>query len=275
MAPGQKRTTLSQTRLVALQNPMSEVHDDASCAACADADEAVPFGWSCVNCGAKAASKRRRPNKEFCSKGPCRRLAGLASASVKDDANVKRIATLEAKVRDQATTITLLQKQLAEAQAALERAKAASSSKAATAATAKPVAPRPTAKPAVAPAQARPTNHPALVAMLQASRSAAPPKTVPAVVAPPTNLRQPQLATAARRPAPAGGGLSQRRARAAASEKGKGERADAGAPGGLAETGRRPSSSRPGEFSYLNSFYKLKLCKVAAARARREARRHL
>ena len=94
------------------------------CEVAEEADEAVPFGWCCANCGAEAASKRRGPNKEFCSKGPCRRLDSLASVAVKDDANLQRIATLEGKVREQATTITLLKNQLTQAQAALERAKA-------------------------------------------------------------------------------------------------------------------------------------------------------
>ena len=86
----------------------------------AAADEAVPAGWRCANpeCRAATASKRRGPSKEFCSKNKCKELAALASAALKEDAKDRRIAKLEKRVLEQATTIALLKHELARAQAA-------------------------------------------------------------------------------------------------------------------------------------------------------------
>ena len=160
--------------------------DEAACAPCGDdATEGVPAGWRCVNCGEETASKRRGPNKEFCSKGPCRRLASMASAEAKDDVSQRRISALEAQVRDQATTIALLRKELTQAQAALERA----SSVKATAKTSasKPVAPQPTAKPTAARAQPRTTTHTdnaAIMALLQSASTSAPGKAASAAATP-------------------------------------------------------------------------------------------
>ena len=86
----------------------------------AAADEAAPAGWRCANpeCRAATASKRRGPNREFCSKNKCKELAALASAALKEDAKDKRLAELEKRVREQATTIVLLQQELQRAQAA-------------------------------------------------------------------------------------------------------------------------------------------------------------
>ena len=223
----------------------------SECSPCADADEVVPFDWVCANCGAIEASKRRGPNKEFCSKGPCRRLAGLASAAVKDDSKSNRIATLEAKVRDQATTITLLQNKVARVQAMLERADAAASSKAAAAPIAKqPVVPQ-SAKTAAALALQRPTNHPALTAMIQGSRPAAPPKATLAAAAHPT-VASGDGAVGARRPLAA---LSVNSSHGPQPAK-KAKPSEPVLPEGWQKKKR---SSQPGCFRYINKHFKLNL----------------
>ena len=215
------------------------MNEEATLAAlCEEAnDEAVPFGWRCANqeCRAATASKRRGPNKEFCSKGPCRRLASLASAEVKDDANAKRIAALEQQVRDQATTIVLLRKDLAQAQAALERAQAATKAAAAfPVANKPPVAPQPTAKPTSVPPPARRTNDPALMALLQDARTAAPSSAAPSAAATSTAASTERTPLVAPQPSakPASAAPSTATPSAAT--------ASAAAPSGAAPGARRP-----------------------------------
>ena len=79
----------------------------------------APSGWRCANpeCCATTASKRRGPNKEFCSRNRCKDLAAIALANVKGDAKDKLLDELRQRVRDQATEIALLKQQLARAQA--------------------------------------------------------------------------------------------------------------------------------------------------------------
>ena len=68
----------------------------------------------CVHCGNTQTSQWRGPNKDLCSNKACKDIAAKAFAQLKESEKDRRITELEAKVREQATTIALLRAQLEE-----------------------------------------------------------------------------------------------------------------------------------------------------------------
>ena len=227
----------------------------------AAADDAVPPGWRCANpeCCAPTASKRRGPSKEFCSKNKCKELAALAVAALKEDAKDKKIAELEQRVREQATTIALLKQELARAQAApIHRVEAASSTKVA----AVPIGSRPAIAVQQPARKAATAAAPRKQADVAAHNSAMPPT---AVTAAPSNAASAAAAAGTRRPLAALSLHTQQPAQAPAKKPKASEPTREppvelvrGAPGAaervLSETAlqrcgwsSRPSTSRPGE----------------------------
>ena len=86
------------------------------------APEAAESAWMCANpsCRSTTFSKKRGPNREFCSRSQCKQLASKACAVAKENDKDAKIAELEAKVLEQATQIALLRSQLAASQRACD-----------------------------------------------------------------------------------------------------------------------------------------------------------